>query len=305
MQGFNGRVSHKDVYAVDFDMPEGEKVCAARSGKVVGMRKDSDKGGFDKKFMNDANYVQIEHSDGTVAMYGHFKKDGVFVDVGDVVFAGEVIGLSGKTGYVTGPHLHFDVGRGQKTIPFKFVGVGEPQERRRYTSRNKPVVTAEQKQELLAADKAARLALQYSQFALAEPYLQKLADFSDDAPLFDGARKQLKEIDEEGKRVVAKIEQEIESNELRDAVERALLNRVAFRGLAAEEKLKELEGKLLERLGRKADPAKLVHSQLLIFLEGLRLELKGKRDQAKGYYSVVAESDVSSHVVRWAKERLQ
>ena len=76
---------------------------------VTAIRKDSDKGGLKQENLADGNYIFIEHDDGTVANYWHFQKDGVLVTVGDTVLTGEVIGLSGNTGYSAFPHLHFEV----------------------------------------------------------------------------------------------------------------------------------------------------------------------------------------------------
>jgi hypothetical protein len=303
IQGVNGAYSHKDMFAYDFDLPEGEKFCAARSGRVIDVKEDSDKGGPDRKFMNDANTILIDHGDGTYGFYGHLKKDGALVEKGDYVFTGEVIGLSGKTGFASGPHLHFEVLRGQKTIAIKFAH-GEVVEGRRYTSKTKPVVAPEQKKEILDAHAATLLPLKYSQYAIAQPHLKKLADMPGTFELFAKARAQLKEIEEEGKRVILTVEAEIENGQLEDAIERVLLHKVAFRGLAAEARLKELEAELMPKLGRRADNAKLAHSQLLVFLEGLRLETKGKREDAKAYYKIVSDSDISTVVTRWARERL-
>lgn len=53
------------------------------------------------------HYVLIRHYNGLETLYGHFKKS--LAKVGDVVKAGEVIGLGGNTGRSSGPHLHFEV----------------------------------------------------------------------------------------------------------------------------------------------------------------------------------------------------
>ncbi|WP_277619852.1 M23 family metallopeptidase [Chryseobacterium angstadtii] len=47
------------------------------------------------------------HPDGTFAQYYHLKQNGVKVNIGDQVKKGDVIGLSGNTGWSKGPHLHF------------------------------------------------------------------------------------------------------------------------------------------------------------------------------------------------------
>jgi len=51
------------------------------------------------------NAVYIDHGDGLVSMSFHLSK--ILVHGGDTVHRGESIGLSGATGRVTGPHLHF------------------------------------------------------------------------------------------------------------------------------------------------------------------------------------------------------
>ena len=109
IQGYESMFSHKGEKALDFKVKKGTKVCAARGGVVTGARKDSDKGGLKPQNLADGNYVVIQHSDGSSAWYWHFKKDGVVVSVGDTIQAGQLIGLSGNTGYSAFPHLHFEV----------------------------------------------------------------------------------------------------------------------------------------------------------------------------------------------------
>lgn len=126
-QGFNGQYSHfgSDQYAIDWRMPLGTPVHAARAGFVVGVKNDSSVGGDNSKFDWDANYVLIQHSDGTLGQYVHLLKGGAAVRVGQYVQVGDLIGLSGNTGHSTGPHLHFSVfkakdGKHRQTIPIRY-----------------------------------------------------------------------------------------------------------------------------------------------------------------------------------------
>ena len=126
-QGYNGSYSHSgsDQYAIDFKMSPGTPVHAARGGVVVKVKVDSAVGGPDRKYENSANYILVRHSDGTLANYAHLSKDGTKVKVGQIVQPGDLIGLSGNTGFTSGPHLHFSVfktkdGKQRQSIPVKF-----------------------------------------------------------------------------------------------------------------------------------------------------------------------------------------
>lgn len=111
VQGCNGSFTHqgKQRFALDFDFPEGTPVLAARAGQVVDLRSDSRRGGPTPEFQNDANFIYIEHEDGTLGNYVHFQPAGVVVVLGEWVEAGDLLGYSGNTGWSTGPHLHFSV----------------------------------------------------------------------------------------------------------------------------------------------------------------------------------------------------
>ena len=96
-------------YAVDFTMPENTPIVAARDGVVIETESANRLGSKDRSLLAAANYVRILHADETVATYAHLAPDGVRVRPGEKVSAGTVIGLSGATGYASGPHLHFVV----------------------------------------------------------------------------------------------------------------------------------------------------------------------------------------------------
>src|SRR2546423_2532747 len=128
MQGPRGTFSHfkgsGSENAVDWDVPEGTIVCAARDGRVVGVRDDSTVSGTDPKFKPLGNYVMIKHADGTFADYHHLQTDGALVKIGDQVTTGQPIGLSGATGFASKPHLHFMVfqavdGKKVLSLPFR------------------------------------------------------------------------------------------------------------------------------------------------------------------------------------------
>lgn len=112
-QGYNGGFSHRGLsaYAIDFSLPIGTPVYAAREGEVVGMDVTNNMGGPLPQYRTYMNYVNIRHSDGTLGNYYHLKLGGSAVKIGDVVKKGQLIAYSGNTGYTTAPHLHFSVSK--------------------------------------------------------------------------------------------------------------------------------------------------------------------------------------------------
>jgi len=108
VQGYNGGYSHKNQNALDFEMPEGTEVLAAREGVVILLKQDSNTGCDNEACAKDANFIIILHSDGTMASYVHLQFNSLNVKKGDKVKKGQVIALSGNTGWSTGPHLHFN-----------------------------------------------------------------------------------------------------------------------------------------------------------------------------------------------------
>ncbi len=110
-QGYGDTSFAKTAYkgrwhnGVDFGAPIGTPIVAAESGKVVEMW-DQDrfcyKGAYGK-------FVVIEHNNNLTTLYAHMSLFNSNLEKGDTVNRGDLIGYVGKSGYATGPHLHFTV----------------------------------------------------------------------------------------------------------------------------------------------------------------------------------------------------
>jgi len=123
--------THQSLYAWDFGLRY-EVVLAARGGRVAMVRDGERVGGCDSAFGGRANYVLIDHGDGTSALYLHIDYAGALVQEGTLVAQGDAIAYSGSSGLScgdggwAGPHLHFQVERTvqgklwSETIPVTF-----------------------------------------------------------------------------------------------------------------------------------------------------------------------------------------
>ncbi|MFJ9812643.1 peptidoglycan DD-metalloendopeptidase family protein [Streptomyces sp. NPDC101158] len=85
---------------IDFVASTGTTVHAVGPGTVYSA---GDGGAY-------GNQVVIQHADGTFSQYAHLSS--ISVSAGQTVTGGQEIGLSGATGNVTGPHLHFEMRTG-------------------------------------------------------------------------------------------------------------------------------------------------------------------------------------------------
>lgn len=91
----------------------GKPILAAANGKIV--ERGYEPLGF-------GNYFVIRHNYGFLTKYAHLSD--VYVDEGDVVTQGQVVGVMGSTGLSTGPHLHFEIRIGSQVVdPEKFLNV--------------------------------------------------------------------------------------------------------------------------------------------------------------------------------------
>ena len=91
---FNGERRNPHAGA-DFASPLGRPVKAPNSGKVLAAR----------ELFYTGNVVVIDHGLGVFSLLAHLSR--IDVKEGDEVKAGDVVGLVGATGRVTGPHLHW------------------------------------------------------------------------------------------------------------------------------------------------------------------------------------------------------
>lgn len=92
--GWRNNRYHKGI---DIQLRKGDTVSCAFDGMVRFAQK---KGAY-------GNVVIVRHYNGLETVYGHLFK--ISVAEGQVVGAGDLIGLAGNTGRSTGPHLHFEV----------------------------------------------------------------------------------------------------------------------------------------------------------------------------------------------------
>ena len=96
-------------FAYDFNMPIGTNIVAIQSGIVVNIEESNIDNEQPSKDGSKNNYIKIRHDDDTVADYLHLTFDGALKEIGDTVDRGEVIALSGNTGWSSGPHLHIQL----------------------------------------------------------------------------------------------------------------------------------------------------------------------------------------------------
>ncbi|MFE6524104.1 peptidoglycan DD-metalloendopeptidase family protein [Streptomyces sp. NPDC057794] len=98
---------------VDFVVPTGTSLKAVGAGTVVSA-------GWGGAY---GNQVVVRLNDGHYAQYAHLSQ--LSVSAGQTVTAGQQVGLSGATGNVTGPHLHFEIrtaaGYGSDIDPVAFL----------------------------------------------------------------------------------------------------------------------------------------------------------------------------------------
>ena len=100
-------IPHKGA---DYRAEEGTQVTAMNRGVVR----------VAKTYRNYGKTIVVDHGLGLMTFYMHLSK--IYVNVGELVLPGQMIGLSGKTGYAEMPHLHLTVRiNGTSIDPVKFI----------------------------------------------------------------------------------------------------------------------------------------------------------------------------------------
>jgi len=97
LRSINGGPYNWSHEGTDFEVDTGDPIKAVADGRVA----------FTQELYVRGNTVVIDHGIGVFSMYNHmFRFD---VQPGQMVKKGDVIGLVGSTGFVTGPHLHLEI----------------------------------------------------------------------------------------------------------------------------------------------------------------------------------------------------
>ncbi len=101
-------------YGIDLRAAVGTPIAASDGGKVIFAGRMS---GISASY---GNLIMIEHPNGYRSYYAHLSS--FAVKEGDQVYQGQIIGKSGATGNVTGPHLHFEIRKNKVTVnPLKLL----------------------------------------------------------------------------------------------------------------------------------------------------------------------------------------
>lgn len=108
---YNG-VQKSAHLGLDFKAAVGTPIHASAPGRVV----------LSKDLFFTGNTVIVDHGYGVLTLYAHLSK--LKARKGDLVKAGDLVGLAGMTGRVTGPHLHWmAIVHKQKVNPFDLTQV--------------------------------------------------------------------------------------------------------------------------------------------------------------------------------------
>jgi len=100
-----------DTYALDFANGRSFPIRAARGGTITHLKASSTSGCGTSACVDQANLIVVDHGDGTESVYLHVAAGSLApgVTCGAIVARGQLLAMSGNTGWSTGTHLHFQV----------------------------------------------------------------------------------------------------------------------------------------------------------------------------------------------------
>jgi len=113
---YDGHQGHDSLIRSFREQAIGVPVFAVRDGVVVDTHDGEPDMNTEWNAANKANYVIIDHGDGYMGWYFHFKRDSVAVSPGQAVTAGTQLGLTGSSGFSNWPHLHFETRKDNQWI---------------------------------------------------------------------------------------------------------------------------------------------------------------------------------------------
>ena|SRR3989338_2334353 len=93
--------------AIDYAMKLGMPVIAPLDGIVRDTDDSHSRFGPTEEFKDDANYITIGHQNDEFSQMVHLAKGSIKVKKGDFVKAGQQLAVTGNSGWMTEPHLHF------------------------------------------------------------------------------------------------------------------------------------------------------------------------------------------------------
>lgn len=108
-----------DQWAWDFANGGGFTIAATRGGTITHLKINSTTGCGNSSCANDANFIVIDHGDGTMSTYLHLAGNSLKqgITCGAQVVQGQDLATAGTTGWSTGVHLHYQVSKVHNGAP--------------------------------------------------------------------------------------------------------------------------------------------------------------------------------------------
>jgi len=136
---------------IDYAAPQGTPIMASGDGRIAEIGKNNSNG----------NYIVLQHGEQFITKYLHMSKFARNMKKGTRVKQGQTIGYVGRTGYATGPHLHYEflvngTHRNPRTVTLPNAQPVPAGERDRFAQQTQPYLALlksfQEQQQLAAAD---------------------------------------------------------------------------------------------------------------------------------------------------------